>query len=293
MGISVMHYACGNEVPAWHLVYMAMVGDQIDVRMAHSIGARHSTSGSRCQGRLLLPFAGHYPVFAREVRPSPLGSILNRQLSHGGIAAMFRHPAQRLISAFLDNWHAWGISKHANRAQMKKIAPTVDLWARHDGVASCMTKMLAGLDCGGKLDSDADSKRALLKRALHTLRSPAFAFVGLVEEWDASICLFHRMMGGGSRPIAAEFRSLGHSSNSQSMTKAQKESRHGRSHPLGKCRLTNSAGVCFDRMARRGQYNISVLGDFVDTLDEKIYHEAVLIFRRSSIKYGVELRSLK
>ena len=39
----------------------------------------------------------------------------------------------------------------------------------------------------------------VLRTALAVLHSERFAFVGIVEEWDASICLLHHTLGGGSR----------------------------------------------------------------------------------------------
>ena len=143
-----------------------------------------------------------------------------------------------------------------------------------------MTKMLAGYDCGAARVPPRDE---LLRRALGVLRSPRVAFVGLVGQWHTSICLFHRMMGGGTRPWLAEFRHLGHSRNSV---------RKGR-RALATVGSTSDAparGSPLHRAAEVRQtqgrgYNESELGGFVDHQDEAVYAEAVRIFRRNVHRY--------
>ena len=113
--------------------------------------------------------------------------------------------------------------------------------------------MLAGFACAAPIDL-ADGR--VLATALSRLRSGAFAFVGLVEEWDRSICALHRTLPGESRPLAAAFRHLGHSVNSH--------------RDIG----------WLPPSARDGEYNESALGGFVDEADERIYREARKLFWR-------------
>lgn len=236
LGISILSYACTDTIPSWHTVGMALRGGRIDVRMAHAIGARHKTRGSRCGGRLLLPLEGHRPVSPHDT----------------GLVAMFRKPSQRLISAFLDNYHAYGLARR-ERAALKARAPTISHFVRYPGIAGCVTKMLAGYNCAANVEM-ADG--SVLRRALSVLRSPRFAFVGLVEEWGASICLLHRMLPGHTAPMVAEFRHLGHSINSH-------------------------RGIAWlPESDTDGVYNESILGGFVDEADERVYDEAARIFRR-------------
>jgi hypothetical protein len=237
LAVSIVAYACSDSVPAWHAAGMALKGGRIDVRMAHAVGARGRTRGARCEGRLLLPFDGHRPVSARDTH----------------LVAMFRRPSQRLISAYLDNYHAWGLARK-ERAQLKALAPTVSSFARYPGVAGCYAKMLAGHQCAERIDL---SDGTVLQRALEVLQSGRFAFIGLVEEWASSICLFHRTLPGSARPMIAEFRHLGHSVNSH------------RDIPW----LPTSQVD--------GKYNESVLEGFVDAVDERVYEEAAAIFRRN------------
>ena len=252
LAVSVLSYACADEVPDWHTIGMALRGGRIDVRMAHAIDGRHAARGSRCGGRLLLPFDGHRPVAPLV----PLPSAAPRDSR--GLVAMFRRPAQRLISAYLDNLHAWGL-KSKERLMLKSRAATVGAFARYPGIAGCMAKMLAGYQCAANVELQSGK---VVRAALATLRSPRFLFIGLTEEWDASICLLHRMLPGGSRPLLGEFRQLGHSVNS------------------------HRAVSWLPPSNIDGEYNASVLGGFVDEADTAIYIEAERIFRRNLAKHG-------
>ena len=194
-GLTVIRHAC-PELASWHTVYMALRGGRVDIRFSHAVGARHGSRGTRCAGRLRLPFTGHRPILPRDT----------------DVVAIFRRPAQRIISAFLDNYHVWGLPGR-ERAAMKAAAPTIGAFARYPGVAGCMSKMLAGRECGSRLAAREAS--AVLEKAIRFLRSKRLAFVGLSERWDESICLFHHTVGGGSMPVAAEFRRMGHSMNSK------------------------------------------------------------------------------
>ena len=127
----------------------------------------------------------------------------------------------------------------------------------------------------------------LLRRALGALRSRRVAFVGLVEEWDVSICLFHRMMGGGTHPWHAEFRQLGHSRNSVHKGRralASAGATAGRRRTTRGAPHRAAAEVRQRKQQPRG-YNESELAGFVDHEDEAVYAEAVRIFRRNVAKY--------
>lgn len=246
LAISILAYACPEQVPAWHAAGMALRGGRVDVRMAHALRARSAARGVRCGGRLRLPFDGHRPVSLRD---------------KSGLVAMFRRPAQRLISAYLDNYHAWGLPRE-HRMHLKARAPTIAAFARYPGIAGCMTKMLAGHQCAEPVDL-TDGR--ILRAALAVLQSSRFAFIGLAEEWSASICLLHRMLPGLSQPILAEFRHLGHSVNSHRDIDW----------------LPNAAAD--------GEYNESVLAGFVDEADEQVYAEAARIFRRNLGRHSAAL----
>lgn len=154
-------------------------------------------------------------------------------------------------SADLDNYHAWGLPAR-DRRRLKTAAPTIAAFARFPGIAGCAAKMLAGHQCASQVDL-ADGR--VLATALTRLRSGAFAFIGVREEWEASICLLHASLPGHTRPLLAEFRSLGHSVNS------------------------HRAIEWLPPSAADGEYNESVLDGFVDEVDEAVYAEASRLFR--------------
>ena len=112
---------------------------------------------------------------------------------------MFRRPAQRLISAFLHGKHAVGSGLwQRGQRDAQYDALNLSAWARHPGIAGCMTKMLTGHQCADGVAVTAQ----LVRDALRTLRG-RFRFVGIVERWELSVCLYHRILG--HRPVGAEF----------------------------------------------------------------------------------------
>ena len=85
--------------------------------------------------------------------------------------------------------------------------------------------------------------------ALKRLRE-GFAFVGLQEEWELSICLFHVKFGGPCRQV--EF-------------------------------LNTRPG----NHSVRSQYNTSILNGWVDEMDRIVYEEAQRIFLNDLLSFGV------
>eukprot|EP00055_Hartaetosiga_balthica_P001882 m.138846 g.138846 ORF g.138846 m.138846 type:complete len:297 (-) comp17274_c0_seq1:139-1029(-) len=129
-----------------------------------------------CTGVFQFHFAGHAPLRYSE-------------REKGGVVTMLRDPRRRHYSG----WQVHG----------RKGTPThpEDL---HDYVLmykGCQMKMLLGEKCEFSLDEAAPdvwhptSKQA--ERAVKLLGNRKIvAFVGLTDEWEASICLFHAMYGG-------------------------------------------------------------------------------------------------
>ena len=133
----------------------------------------------------------------------------------------------------------------------------------------CITKTLARKSRYPCLETEPPTEREIQLAA--TRLSDQFAFVGLTEEWDASVCLFHAVLGARTAPLRAEFRNFGHSRN------RAKRSLTARN---GACRLRAAGGRCYDELLGGGRYNESVLDGFVDAADEAVYAEAVAVFRR-------------
>lgn len=88
-------------------------------------------------------------------------------------------------------------------------------------------------------------------RALLRLQS-GFAFVGLTEEWELSVCLFHTMFGGD-------------------------------------CKIDelNDMRIGPNRTGKQVPYEIAPLEGFTDVHDGKLYFEAVRIFESTLQHYGV------
>mmetsp|Transcript_65886 Transcript_65886/g.212526 ORF Transcript_65886/g.212526 Transcript_65886/m.212526 type:complete len:283 (+) Transcript_65886:75-923(+) len=149
---------------------------------------------------------------------------------------LFRQPEQRLISGFHDSWHSWAGG----------LFPSMKQYAK--GVSGCAVRLMTGYPCGkGPINVD---------EALHNLHT-MFAFVGLTEEWDLSVCLFHRMFGGACHP--REFINV----------------RPGGSHKPGEA------------------YDVAVLDGFKDEPDGILYAEANKTFWANIEKFEVTEESCR
>eukprot|EP00811_Abedinium_folium_P000392 NODE_10359_length_1358_cov_2.223396.p1 GENE.NODE_10359_length_1358_cov_2.223396~~NODE_10359_length_1358_cov_2.223396.p1 ORF type:complete len:313 (+),score=76.04 NODE_10359_length_1358_cov_2.223396:107-1045(+) len=105
-------------------------------------------------------------------------------------AGMFREPGQRLISYYHHEQAQCAAGLHCNEYfQTSKTA--IETAKQYQG---CYAKMLNGLSCGAEDTSDMQLSM-YADNAIVTLHTQ-FAFVGIVEDWDISVCLFHVMLGG-------------------------------------------------------------------------------------------------
>ncbi len=127
--------------------------------------------------------------------------------------AIFREPKSRVISAFLDGAHHEGMDVtayeilRANLSQSpgqsnSSILNRLRTYASHPYMIGCYTKMLLGHECvsGVLADSLANGQvdQAILEKALGVLRQ--LSFVGIFEQYDATLRLFHRMANSGTEP---------------------------------------------------------------------------------------------
>merc|ERR1712217_985063 len=92
--------------------------------------------------------------------------------------------------------------------------------------------------------ADVDEARRRLRR---------YAFVGITEHWDLSICLLHAMFGGDCHPT--EFENVRD----------------------------------FSQNTKR--YDTSILNGFVDRFDGALYDEAWAIFSENLRRYDISLAS--
>lgn len=124
--------------------------------------------------RLMVPIAGHNPV--QRCDPSRL-------------VTMLRDPMQRLAARALI------VKKNSARAGESSETLTRRLRSLVEANRGCYVRVLTGQKCATTADTvTARDIRRRLPFALKAMRS--FAFVGLVEQWHASICLFHAMISG-------------------------------------------------------------------------------------------------
>eukprot|EP00439_Symbiodinium_sp_Y106_P062983 s1437_g9.t1 len=149
---------------------------------------------------------------------------------------------------------------HQNNAK-----PSVPIFARY--IAGTVAYQLVGeglpnFEGGGHfmipgLVNIPERTPAMAEEAIRRVRH-GFAFVGITEEWDLSICLFHAMFGSQCR--ATDFQDT-------------------RSAYPGK-----SANDLYDTAALEG---------FRDEIDGMVYDEAVRIFRNNLIRFNVSMDSCR
>jgi len=188
----------------------------------------------RCRGLNLL--CGHHKLTYRR------NSCNSWPRSRGHFIGMFRQPEQRTMSAWFDNKHS---------ASNKSLS--LPEFAR--AIRGCQVRMLTDASCSPFGPPTQPSK---VGEAIRTL-DEGFAFVGLTEEWELSVCLFHAMFGGSCH--SREFMNV---RPSRRPTKKQK-----------------------------GQYNLGALKGWKDDLDGPLYAHAVSIFRANLEKYQVGWESCR
>ncbi|KAL7548197.1 hypothetical protein ACHAWF_011497 [Thalassiosira exigua] len=127
------------------------------------------------------------------------------------VAAFFRRPEERIVSAYYDGRHSNGFAeeqfrevirasvqrqpKHRCVVGGKTYRNPLECFARFPGVAGCQARMLTGQTCADGLlgESGLENVRDAVDVVWNHLE-----FAGLTEEWDESVCQFHRLYA--SRP---------------------------------------------------------------------------------------------
>lgn len=148
------------------------------------------------------------------------------------VAAFFRQPEERIVSAFYDGRHSSGFPNKIREELVRSMSATktksrgcvIDgrvyhnslmCFARFPGIAGCMSRMLTGETCADGILQESGFEN--LPYALDIVMNH-LDFVGLTEDWNESICQFHRLyMGkldkpGGKRhwdlPLQGEFSNV-------------------------------------------------------------------------------------
>eukprot|EP00927_Polykrikos_kofoidii_P073287 TRINITY_DN69334_c0_g1_i1.p1 TRINITY_DN69334_c0_g1~~TRINITY_DN69334_c0_g1_i1.p1 ORF type:complete len:385 (-),score=52.12 TRINITY_DN69334_c0_g1_i1:44-1138(-) len=146
-------------------------------------------------------YAVHLNTDHTWVRSCARGLLGPRIMSHYGIedeyeyirgghgATMIRQPEQRAISGFLD---------HHNFCGPDVCSPGGGAQEYAEKTSGCAVKMLTrgGLPCFmNQKEARVEVRDSEVVEALRRLRED-FVFVGIAEEWNLSVCLFHAMFGG-------------------------------------------------------------------------------------------------
>jgi hypothetical protein len=136
-------------------------------------------------------------------------------LSHlQSAVAVFREPRQRIMSGFYHNLHDCGPLRQ--KTGCDQIDPLTGCSWLYENVSmalvkeyagcvkNCYTNMLTGSNC--HREGAVDSYALAAAGDIAASRVRQFAFVGLTEEYDLSVCLWHAMFGGKCYPN--EFHNL-------------------------------------------------------------------------------------
>jgi len=138
---------------------------------------------------------------------SAIGPIYSHHVQGHGMVIL-RQPEQRLLSAWSDALHSWPWAYF--RRDPKDLAEFASV------VGGCMAKMMTRSSIssghGTSTRDDAPSLKGRLSEGVSSCGDPnpvtaeelygavsqlqGFAFVGILENYSLSICLFHAMFGG-------------------------------------------------------------------------------------------------
>jgi hypothetical protein len=200
---------CGSSF-ATALAHLAC-GDKIDINETvrepgvPSVGTE--TWNSKCgEGSFARFDSGHLPMPEK---------MTDNELSK--VVMMVRAPKSRISSGYIHNFHDCGpLQTKYNLLENAPPAFALDGNIEPDTleeyaicVQSCTVNMLTGRHCAyarkDAIEVPSEEERASdVKTAISRLRK--FGFVGLTDQWDLSICLWHAKFGGEC--IAAEFENL-------------------------------------------------------------------------------------
>eukprot|EP00403_Amphidinium_massartii_P007919 CAMPEP_0178371228 /NCGR_PEP_ID=MMETSP0689_2-20121128/717_1 /TAXON_ID=160604 /ORGANISM="Amphidinium massartii, Strain CS-259" /LENGTH=301 /DNA_ID=CAMNT_0019991089 /DNA_START=110 /DNA_END=1015 /DNA_ORIENTATION=- len=169
----------------------------------------------------------------------PSGPRISVRALAGSALTVLRHPTKQLMSLFTyfrPKWH-WD-----SPSAMQSIA------------GECYMNMLVGESCWFPKGDQPAATEDKIQLAIHYLKT-YFAFVGIMEQWKLSICLFHAIFGG------------------EMQTFELKNSRPG-------------------KKTQRGQaYNVSSLNASRLVAAMRIYNYATLRFRFDLKRYSVTTKT--
>ena len=146
--------------------------------MADSL-IRDYPSKEYCNATIInWPWPGHHIPYGRGVRKGQDPYYFT----------MLRDPFERLKSAY-------SYGRHGSKLKSSNIS--FDTFVNESHIPnSCQLKMMLGFQCF----EDVDPRNLNVTLALERVKSPRF-FFGITEQWNKSICLFHKWFGGTMQPF--------------------------------------------------------------------------------------------
>lgn len=184
-----------------------------------------------------------------------VGPVFDQIKGHGVV--MLRQPEQRILSAFHNNAMGVFVDHRVDAKEYAQIEAgcMVKMLTRdnhHNDHSDEHTKGMQGpcMEVHGAWPP-TDDEVELAKTRLRT----GFPFVGITDQWDLSVCLFHVMFGGRCQ---------------DKMFKQVRPFSFGHHNKLS-----------------NGDYDVRELEGWVDEADGALYDEAVRIFQSNLAKFGV------
>jgi hypothetical protein len=190
----------------------------------------------------------HWDVFHK-----PLGGIYSAVKGH--VVSLFRQPEQRIISSYWQEVLFFG----SFTEEEVSVIDYARQFAGYQFKFILSSAKFSGIEGKGMLMETSTNtpppSPANIALALQHLRE-GFAFVGLTEEWDLSVCLFHAKFG--AKCSVEDFLDV---------------------HP----------GIV--RNSTSDLYDTTGLHGWVDATDREIYQEATRIYKADMQRFGVTSES--
>eukprot|EP01041_Mallomonas_annulata_P004688 gene4688-9291_t len=202
----------------------------------------------------------------------------NEKLHNHSVVALFRHPTRRIISAFLfapdggsmpsgfarDRKNGlpvgWNREKEIRKFKSQVINSPHPIVTYADALhmRACQTKMVLGYSCAFNISLTDEELYEAKRRLIYD-----FAFIGLTEEYTASVQLFHKQFGV-SDPRVLKYENI----------HLRKNTAHTKQRDLSlKIQLNNA--------------------NFKDRFDDEIYKLASRIFYSRCVHYNITVKNKK
>ena len=173
-----------------------------DVSLGLVGGTQHFPLSPNLQDKQFLQSDRYKKLVGKKQMMSYGSELLTHNMT---VVAFFRQPEERIISAYKDSYHTNGFQGTPFKELVTKIRGAkngqckigdqiytnpLQCFANYPGVAGCMSRMLTGEKCADSLfhESGLENVAEAIDIILNHLD-----FVGLTEDWNESICQFHRL----------------------------------------------------------------------------------------------------